>query len=743
MKKEYPVRGMSCASCASSIQTYLSHVEGLKSADVNYASQTLVVNFDEQEISEQQIQEKVKDLGYTLVLDTAVESEEAYERKEAQRLVWDLGVAVVFTLPLFVISMLIADRFSEAFVRWSGLLLSIPVVLYSGRRFFVNTYKRAIHLSTTMDTLVAIGTGTAFAYSSLVTLMPQFFEAQGLPTFVYFESAAVIITLILLGRYLEDRAKRQTGAAIRALMQLKPDTAFVIRNGEAVELNIGDIVEGDLVQIRPGDRIPLDGSIKKGQGSIEESMLTGEPLPVEKSKRDEVFAGTINREGNFRFLVTKTAGKTLLDQLIAQVKAAQADKPPIQKKVDKVAAVFVPAVLVVAVITFGIGWWLGPEPAFSFGLVNAISVLIIACPCALGLATPTALMVGMGSAARQGILVRDASNLEGAAELTHMIFDKTGTLTEGKPKVVGAHYMMDEEERISIIAALNSMEAESEHPLAKALRSYFKAEFELQPSDFLLKDIKVLTARGVEAKMDGGVVRIGQKEWLQAEGVQTENFEQTKVYASWSEEGHTLIYASLNQQLLGVFALADSIREDAVKSIKELQAKNITILMLTGDQESSAKRVAEQLGIDHWRARCKPQDKSAELRRLREKGAVVGMIGDGVNDAEALALADVGIAMGSGTDVAMHTAGITIMHDRLQRIPQALDWSIKTVRTIRQNLFWAFIYNVVAIPIAAGLLYPINGYLLNPMIAGGAMAFSSLSVVLNSLRLKRTTQSVN
>lgn len=743
MKKEYPVRGMSCASCASSIQTYLSHVEGLKSADVNYASQSLVVNFDEQEISEQQIQEKVKDLGYTLVLDTAVESEEAYERKEAQRLVWDLGVAVVFTLPLFVISMLIADRFSEAFVRWSGLLLSIPVVLYSGRRFFVNTYKRAIHLSTTMDTLVAIGTGTAFAYSSLVTLMPQFFEAQGLPTFVYFESAAVIITLILLGRYLEDRAKRQTGAAIRALMQLKPDTAFVIRNGEAVELNIGDIVEGDLVQIRPGDRIPLDGSIKKGQGSIEESMLTGEPLPVEKSKRDEVFAGTINREGNFRFLVTKTAGKTLLDQLIAQVKAAQADKPPIQKKVDKVAAVFVPAVLVVAVITFGIGWWLGPEPAFSFGLVNAISVLIIACPCALGLATPTALMVGMGSAARQGILVRDASNLEGAAELTHMIFDKTGTLTEGKPKVVGAHYMMDEEERISIIAALNSMEAESEHPLAKALRSYFKAEFELQPSDFLLKDIKVLTARGVEAKMDGGVVRIGQKEWLQAEGVQTENFEQTKVYASWSEEGHTLIYASLNQQLLGVFALADSIREDAVKSIKELQAKNITILMLTGDQESSAKRVAEQLGIDHWRARCKPQDKSAELRRLREKGAVVGMIGDGVNDAEALALADVGIAMGSGTDVAMHTAGITIMHDRLQRIPQALDWSIKTVRTIRQNLFWAFIYNVVAIPIAAGLLYPINGYLLNPMIAGGAMAFSSLSVVLNSLRLKRTTQSVN
>lgn len=727
---------MSCASCASSIQSYLRHREGIFKADVNYAGSNLLVEFDEAQTSESQIAKDVESLGYQILLDANEQQLDQLEEAASKELLSQLIVSAVATIPLFISAMFMSSIIPELWIRWSGLVLATPVLFYGGKRFFVNAWKRARHGTTTMDTLVALGTGVAYLYSAVITLFSEQLSQQGFPLYVYFESAAVIITLILFGRFLEDRAKRKTGAAIRSLMELQPDTALVIRNGEVVELPTAKVLEGDLLLIKAGSRIPLDGKVKKGEGSVDESMLTGESLPVEKGKKDLVFAGTVNKEGSFRMLVTQTAQSTRLAQMIQQVKQAQSDKPPIQEKADRIAAIFVPVVMVIAAVSFGLGWWLGPDPSLTFGLVNAISVLIIACPCALGLATPTALTVGIGKAAQQGILVRDARSLERISECTHMIFDKTGTLTKGKLQVqeVWQSSAMKNDEQAKAI--LLKMEEESEHPIAKSVVEYLKQDGKDVTVDAL--EIKTLRARGVQARMGNTIYRVGQWNWLEAEGVQSKaDNEFADQQRAWEQKGYTVVYFSRNQELYMAIAIADSVREDAVESIKYLQSIGIQCIMLTGDQESAAQSVAEALKLDLWRARCKPEDKAAEIKQLQADGAVVGMIGDGVNDAEALATADISIAMGSGTDVAMQTAGVTIMHDKLQRIAQSIQWSKQTVRTIQQNLFWAFIYNVAAIPIAAGLLYPLNGFLLDPMIAGGAMAFSSLSVVVNSLRLNR------
>lgn len=735
----YPVRGMSCASCASSIQSYLIHRDGVQKVAVNYAGQNVHIVFDADRISENDLKKDVRALGYELILDEKSVDLEKMEQADTKRLKTRLLFSALLTLPVFISSMFMMNLIPAAWLRWSGFILSAPVLFWGGSSFFVNAWKRAKHLTTTMDTLVALGTGVAFLYSAIVTFFPEWIQSFGLALHVYFESAAVIITLILFGRFLEDRAKRKTGDAIRSLMNLQPETAVVIRNGETVELPLAEILVGDLVQIRPGARIPLDGMVKKGEGSVDESMLTGESEVVPKAKKDAVFAGTINKEGTFRMLVKAPAEESMLASMIKQVKKAQADKPPIQEKADQIAGIFVPAVIFIALLTFAFGWLLGPEPSFAFGLSNAISVLIIACPCALGLATPTALMVGIGAAAKEGILIRDAKSLEVAAKLTHLVVDKTGTLTNGRltvHKLIRFESSKTMDEGVTM-AIFRKMEEYSEHPVARAIEHYLADKIDINATKNSIQNIEVqsFAAKGVRASLENKSYILGTEEWLRNEGVDFTKYtnDELEVYL---QQGHSITFAAIDQQLVYAFVTADQIREEAFITIQKLDLAGIQISMLTGDRKETAEYVANELELTSWKARCSPSDKADFIRELRKMNAKIGMIGDGVNDAEALALADVGIAMGGGTDVAMNTAGMTIMRDDLSKVPTALFWSKNTVRTINQNLFWAFFYNVIAIPIAAGLLYPFNGFLLDPMIAGGAMAFSSLSVVLNSLRLK-------
>lgn len=633
-------------------------------------------------------------------------------------------------IPVFIIGMFfMPEPGSGPNIRlWISLVLTAVVTFYFGRTFFVNAFRRALHGSANMDTLVALSTGVAFTYSFISMFFPQFFERYGLEAYIYFEASAVIIAFISLGKYIEHRAQRKSGEAIEKLVGLQPSTALRITDSGVEEVSISSLQPGHFVRVKPGDKIPVDGLVDSGKSHVDESTINGEPLPSEKVKGDKVFAGTINQKGTFILEVTGAGEETLLAQIIQTVQQAQGSKAPIQHVVDKIAAVFVPTVMVLSLLTVAVWYFVGGRDALSLGIVAAISVLVIACPCALGLATPTAIMVGIGKGAEKHVLVKDAAALQDAAKVTAVVLDKTGTITEGRPKVLHAQWCSDSPKK----EVLYALEASSEHPLASAVELHLRGEV----SSLDVSDFESVTGKGVAALYEGTKYMVGSKRFLD-ESNAVLNDEWSGSYSKWSNEGHTVVFYFTENNVLGMLAIGDAIRATSATAIKRLQEKGIEVYMLTGDQEQTAKAVGEKVGIKHIHAEMMPADKARIVKQLRdEHGYIVAMVGDGINDAEAMANANVSMAMSSGTDVAMDVADMTLMRADLQSVSDAITVGKFTVRGLKQNLFWAFVYNIVGIPIAAGVLYPAFGFMLNPMIAGAAMAGSSVSVVANSLRMK-------
>ena len=631
---------------------------------------------------------------------------------------------MALSLPVAVIGMFFMDMPLANPIMW---LLATPVLGWCGRSFFVNAWRQLRHRTVTMDTLVALSTGIAYLFSLFNMLWPEFWLARGIQPHVYFEASSVIITFILLGRLLEARAKENTTTAIRKLMGLQPRTVTLVVNGERREVPIEQVRPGDAVLVRPGERIAVDGRIADGASYVDESMLTGEPVAVRKEPGAEVFAGTINQKGSFTFRAEKVGTDTLLARIIRMVQEAQGSKAPVQQRVDRIAAVFVPVIISVALLAFVLWLLLDPADGLTHGMLALVTVLIIACPCALGLATPTAITVGIGKAAEEGILIRDAESLEAARRIDTVVLDKTGTLTEGRPEVTDEAWLGGDRTPAAVLAALERL---SEHPLAEAVVAHLKEAAPVSVTGF-----ESLTGRGVRGIANGTAYLAGSETLLREQGRQIDP-ELARQAARWLDEAKTVIWLADERQALGVLAVADTIRESAPQAVRRLHEAGITVWMVTGDNENTARAIAARAGIEHWKSGVLPDGKCAFIRSLQEQGHRVAMTGDGINDSAALAQADLSIAMGGGSDIAIDVAQMTIVSSDLNRIPAAIALSVRTVRTIRQNLFWAFIYNLIGVPIAAGVLYPVCGFLLNPMIAGAAMAFSSVSVVTNSLRLK-------
>ena len=656
-----------------------------------------------------------------LAAETAEKAQAIRYKRLKKRTVWAIGLAI----PIMVLSMVFMHVDWVIYVVW---LLSTPVVFVLGRGFFVSAWKQLKHGSCNMDTLVALSTGIAYMFSLFNLFFPQFWLARGIEPHVYFEASSVIIAFILLGRLLEERAKRNTSAAIRKLMGLQPKTVTVwTPEGERI-LPINAIRQGDTVVVKPGERIAVDGIVSEGQSYVDESMLNGEPIPVRKQKDAKVYAGTINQKGAFRFVANKIGQDTLLAQIIRMVQDAQGSKAPVQKLVDKIASVFVPTIMAVALVSF-VAWnVLATDNGFTHGLLAMVTVLIIACPCALGLATPTALMVGIGKGAENGILIKNAESLEVARKVDTVVLDKTGTLTEGHPQVTDAVWSGDESIGKRILYSLEIM---SEHPLAEAVVTFLK-----YTSAFEVKHFCVLSGRGIEGFIDDKKYYAGNWTLLQEKGIAIDDMLKKKAEI-WTNEAKTVIALADERKTLGVLAITDRLKATSSQAVEELHKQGIEIWMLTGDQPEAAREVAKQVGIAHYKAGVLPQEKAKFVQELQAKGKRVAMVGDGINDSAALAQADLSIAMGHGSDIAMDTAMVTILSSDLVKISETIRLSQLTVQTIHQNLFWAFFYNLIGVPIAAGVLYPINGFLLNPMIGGAAMAFSSVSVVTNSLRLRR------
>jgi Cu2+-exporting ATPase len=731
VKERFAIDGMTCASCANSVESILDHVEGVKKAVVNFADSSVLVEYEPAIASEEKLKEAVDSIGYTLITpdDPQAASQEEIEAARLKDARIKLLVAVVLSIPVLIIAMFFPDIPYSA---WIQLALTTPVVAWSGKDFFIIAYKRARHLTTNMDTLVALGTGAAFIFSAFNTFFPEYLRSRGLEPHVYYEVAAIIVALILLGRYFEERAKSRTSAAIKKLINLGVKTAKVIREGKEVEIPVGEVNIGDVVIIRPGEKVPVDGKIIEGKSVLDESMITGESIPVEKGIGDPVIGATINKTGSFRMVAEKVGSQTMLAQIIKLVQEAQGSKAPLQKLADAISAVFVPIVIVIAIISF-IAWniW-GPSPQITYAIIAAVTVLIIACPCALGLATPTAIMVGIGKGAEKGILVKDAESLELAHKLDAIVLDKTGTITRGKPEVTDLIWYVEPEERRQLAGLILAMESQSEHPLALAVVNYLKEE---QFSPVAVDAFESVTGKGVKAKIQGQLLLIGNRRLLEEHTVSIPSQVQQQV-ESLSNEAKTIVYVAVADKAVALLAIADKIKETSKKAVAQLQKMGLAVHMLTGDNRQTAEAVGRQAGVDHIEAEVLPADKAEYVKELQAKGLKVAMVGDGINDSPALAQADVGIAMGTGTDIAIESAKITLIKGDLSDIVSAIKLSSQTVKTIRQNLFWAFIYNLIGIPIAAGVLYPFTGYLLNPMLAAAAMAFSSVSVVTNSLRLK-------
>jgi Cu2+-exporting ATPase len=726
IKKTYPVLHMSCASCAASAESILQAQEGVVAAVVNFANTSAAIEFDPEKIDNNGLQKALQSVGFDLVID---ESEEAYAKLEAsqqadfQLLQRQVIFAIALALPVMLIGMLAMDMPYAHEIMW---LLTTPVILLPGRRFFVSAWKQLQHRTANMDTLVALSTGVAYSMSVFNTLLPHYWHERGLHAHVYFEAAAVVIAFILLGKWLEEKAKRGTASALKKLMGMQAKVATRLNEyGFPETVRISDIQTGDKLQVKAGEKVPVDGKIAKGETFIDQSSITGEPLPAFKQVGDTVWAGTLNGNNPFVMEATQVGSRTLLAQIIQKVQEAQGSKAPIQQLADRIAAVFVPAVIGIAVLTFAV-WYAFGDP--MRGLFAAITVLVIACPCALGLATPTAIMVGIGKGAEKGILIKDAASLEIAKKMDVLVVDKTGTLTQGKPKVVHYQWFTDTAEQQATAALLAAIEQQTQHPLAEAIVQHL-AEQGIAAAH-VSGTFESIGGKGIRAVIGDVTFHVGNAQLMQEVSIAIPD-ELTN-----TQTAQTQVFFADDNRLLAVFALQDLPKPEAAEAIRQLTNMGISVHMLTGDNHATAQAIAQELGIQHFKAEVLPHQKADYIAALQAQGHITGMAGDGINDSAALALADVGIAMARGADIAIDAASITLIHNDLRKIPEAIHLSQRTAAAIRQNLFWAFVYNIIGIPVAAGLLYPFTGFMLNPMLAGAAMALSSVSVVSNSLRLK-------
>lgn len=724
-KNNFPVSGMSCAACAARVEKVLNACEGVKMAGVNFAASTANVEYDSDLCTPETLRQIVRDAGYDLILDGSAETLEKEQAEKyrvlRQRTLW----AVILSLPVVIIGMFFMNM---PYANLIMFVLSTPVVFWLGRQFFIGAWRQLRHRTANMDTLVALSTGIAWLFSVANMLFPDYWMSKGIHPHVYFEASAVIIAFILIGRMLESKAKGNTSSAIRKLMGLQPKTVTIVASDGSMRVTaIESIAPGDTVMVRPGERIAVDGMVTDGNSFVDESMLSGEPLPVEKRSGDKVYAGTINGTGTFRYRADKVGSDTLLSKIIRMVQDAQGSKPPVQQLVDKIAAIFVPVIISIAIISFIVWMIADGVGGFSHGLLAAVTVLIIACPCALGLATPTAIMVGIGKGAELGILIKDAESLEIAPKIMAVVLDKTGTLTVGCPKVgkiVRFREVSDSD------AVLHSLELASEHPLGHAITDYLKDTPVIKISDF-----KSVTGRGVKGEFNGRMYYAGNRRFIEECGIEITSFAEDQE-RMLTADANSVVWFADGEGVISLIGISDPVKPTSSEAVAELERMGIEVYMLTGDNRHTAEAVAKKAGIRHCVAEVLPQDKAAFVEKLRSAGQKVAMVGDGINDSAALAVADLSIAMGTGSDIAIEVAKMTVISADLTKIPVAFRLSGLTVRTIRQNLFWAFIYNMIGVPVAAGVLYPLCGFLLNPMIAGAAMAFSSVSVVTNSLLLK-------
>jgi len=749
----FHVSGMHCASCASNVQRKLQKSNGVISAQVNYANEQAIVEVDAAQFDSATAAKAVQSLGYTAHIGVSDASDLSQKEREVELkdLKNKLIISAVLTTLAMVGSMVsLAPEFLQS--HWTLLMLVTPVQFWVGKRYYKSAWSALLNKTTNMDTLIVLGTSVAYFYSLVVVILGlgatgmQRLADYGIPNHVYFETSATIITLILLGKYLEIRAKGQTSQALKKLLGLQAKVAHLVTHygtsSEKIsEVEVATVAVSDVLLVKPGEKIPVDGVILEGETAVDESMVTGESLPVQKKAGESVIGATINASGSFKMKTTKVGADTLLANIIELVKQAQGSHPPIQKLVDTVSSVFVPVVIVLAIVTFSIWFVFGPEPVLVRALVSMISVLIIACPCALGLATPTSLMVGIGKGAENGILIKNADALEIANKVTAVLFDKTGTITKGKPEVQSVVFASEysQKEKSQYAAMIAAVEELSHHPLAGAVVEYYQngegSKF-IHQTKLKVSDFTDVSGKGVIAKVAGKKLIIGTSNLLLENKITIQKQISKEVEVS-REKGHTVSYVAYDSQLVAFIAIADSIKEDAVRVVTKLSEMGITSMMVTGDNQKTAQAIAKQAGITTVFAGVLPEDKEAKVRELRESGAVVAFVGDGINDAPALAASDVGIAMGGGTDVAIESAGITLLRSDISLVPQAIQLSKLTMRNIQENLIWAFGYNVLLIPVAMGVLYPIWGIQLNPMLASAAMALSSVSVVANALRIKR------
>lgn len=733
-KRTFGIKGMHCASCVYRVEKELKNVDGVKEAVVNLATNKATVTCDDN-TTDDKLKSAVSGAGYEALMDGEMsEDQQENEKKQEMKTLLIKVIASSISGALLVWSsfpglMNTAPKILQE--TWVQLLLATPIQFWAGYDFYRSAWASLKHRTANMDTLVAMGTTVAFAYSVFVIFFPEVIMNAGLDHMHYFDVSVVVIALILLGRYFEAKAKAGTSEAIKKLIGLQAKTARVIRDGKEIDIPINEVILGDIIRVRPGEKIPVDGILVEGESSIDESMVTGESLPVDKAPGDTVVGATMNKTGTFTFKATKVGSETMLSQIIKLVQEAQGSKAPIQRLADIISSYFVPIVLMIAIATFVVWYDFGPNPAFLFGLLNMVAVLIIACPCAMGLATPTAIMVGTGKGAEHGILIKDAESLEIAHKINTIIFDKTGTLTIGKPQVTNVVPTGDMKEG-DILKFAGSIEKGSEHSLAEAIVKYIEdKKAEIMP----VTGFKAIAGHGVEGVVDNKRVSFGNRRLMEREEISYETF--IADMEKLEHEGKTVMMLAVDNKLVGLIAVADVVKESAKEALKLLKQRGIEVVMITGDNKRTAQAIAEQIGIDRVLAEVLPDQKEAEVRKIQKEGKVVAMVGDGINDAPALAAANVGIAMGTGTDVAIEAADITLMNKDLKSVASAIELSKKTMRTIKMNLFWAFAYNVILIPVAAGVLYPFTGILLSPILASVAMAMSSISVVSNSLLLKR------
>ena len=738
-----PIGGMSCASCAARIERNLKKLNGVTDAAVNFGTEKASVEYNPSLVDLTTLKKTIVDSGYTVIeveeknlLSVDREMRERELRILKNELIESASLSIFIMIGSMQMFIPYFPSIPHSTMNSILFILTTFVQFKCGSRFYVGAWAALKHLGADMNVLVAVGTTTAYIYSAFVTFFPTVFP--GAESEVYYDTAAVIITLILLGRYLEQRAKGRTSEAIKKLMGLQAKSAKAIRNGEEIEVSVEDLIVGDIVVVRPGEKIPVDGEIIEGNGAVDESMLTGESMPVDKKIGDTIIGATINRDGFIKFKTTRIGKDTVLSQIIKTVEEAQGSKAPIQRLADKVAGIFVPTVIIIAVGTFFI-WYLSGQP-FTMAMLAFVGVLIIACPCALGLATPTAIIVGTGKGAENGILIKGGESLETAHKIDTIVFDKTGTLTAGKPSVTDiiTNGKIEADELLKLAA---SAEAGSEHPYGLAIVAKAQ-EKEIKPYD--IEEFKVFPGHGIKAKIKGMTILMGNEKKMSEEGINLSGFKEKpapldfkKVADELSSHGKTPMYVAIDSEMAGIIAVADTLKKDSIEAVRELYDMGLEVIMITGDNIRTAEAIAKETGIKRVLAEVLPQDKAEEVKRLQKEGKVVAMVGDGINDAPSLAQADVGIAIGAGTDIAIESSDITLIRNDMRGVSTAIRLSRQTMKTIKQNLFWAFIYNILGIPIAAGILYPFYGILLKPIFAAAAMAFSSVSVVTNSLRLKR------